>query len=132
MSFKLDLKNFNKKTTRITEQVFRGTVIGLFNKVVLRTPVKTGRLKKSWRPTINSPSKSSKKASPDAIVTTVSKAKLGDSVYLVNNLPYAQKIEAGSPNAGSSKQAPAGMVKVTVAEYQEIINEIINKEKGGL
>tara|TARA_B100000795_G_scaffold36505_1_gene24069 strand:- start:577 stop:960 length:384 start_codon:yes stop_codon:yes gene_type:complete len=127
MSFKLDLKNFNKKTTRITEQVFRGTVIGLFNKVVLRTPVKTGRLKKSWRPTINSPSKSSKKASPDAIVTTVSKAKLGDSVYLVNNLPYAQKIEGGS-----SKQAPVGMVKVTVAEYQKIINEIINKEKGGL
>jgi len=60
-------------------------------------------------------------------VTTVSKAKLGDSVYLVNNLPYAQKIEGGS-----SKQAPVGMVKVTVAEYQKIINEIINKEKGGL
>ena len=58
MSFKLDLKKFNKKTTHITEEVFKGTVIGLFNKVVSRTPVKTGRLRKSWRPTLNKPSQS--------------------------------------------------------------------------
>ena len=127
MSFKLDLKKFNKKTTRITEEVFKGTVIGLFNKVVSRTPVKTGRLRKSWQPTINSPSVSLKKANGDAIITKVSQAKLGDSIFLVNNLPYAQKIEAGS-----SKQAPAGMVRVTVAEYQKIINENVIKAKGGL
>lgn len=127
MSFKLDLKKFNKKTTHITEEVFKGTVIGLFNKVVSRTPVKTGRLRKSWRPTINSPSVSLKKANGDAIITKVSQAKLGDSIFLVNNLPYAQKIEAGSSN-----QAPAGMVRVTVAEYQKIINENVIKAKGGL
>ena len=127
MSFKLDLKKFNKKTTRITEEVFKGTVIGLFNKVVSRTPVKTGRLRKSWQPTINSPSVSLKKANGDAIITKVSQAKLGDSIFLVNNLPYAQKIEAGSSN-----QAPAGMVRVTVAEYQKIINENVIKAKGGL
>jgi len=132
MSFKLDLKKFNKKTTHITEEVFKGTVIGLFNKVVSRTPVKTGRLRKSWRPTINSPSVSLKKANGDAIITKVSQAKLGDSIFLVNNLPYAQKIEAGKPNAGSSNQAPAGMVRVTVAEYQKIINENVIKAKGGL
>lgn len=127
MSFKLDLKKFNKKTTHITEEVFKGTVIGLFNKVVLRTPVKTGRLRKSWQPTINSPSVSLKKANGDAIITKVSQAKLGDSIFLINNLPYAQKIEAGSSN-----QAPAGMVRVTVAEYQKIINENVIKAKGGL
>tara|TARA_R110000850_G_scaffold144598_1_gene266659 strand:- start:232 stop:615 length:384 start_codon:yes stop_codon:yes gene_type:complete len=127
MSFKLDLKKFNKKTTHITEEVFKGTVIGLFNKVVSRTPVKTGRLRKSWQPTINSPSVSLKKANGDAIITKVSQAKLGDSIFLVNNLPYAQKIEAGSSN-----QAPAGMVRVTVAEYQKIINENVIKAKGGL
>ena len=127
MSFKLDLKKFNKKTTHITEEVFKGTVIGLFNKVVSRTPVKTGRLRKSWQPTINSPSVSLKKANGDAIITKVSQAKLGDSIFLVNNLPYAQKIESGS-----SKQAPAGMVRVTVAEYQKIINENVIKAKGGL
>lgn len=131
MSFKHDLSKFKKKTTRMTEQVFKGTVISLFGKIVARTPVDTGRLSNSWRPTVNRPSKSSQKASPDAILKTVSNAKLGDSIYLVNNLPYAQKIEAGSPNAGSSKQAPAGMVRVTVAEYQKIIEENVIKAKRG-
>ncbi len=126
MSFKHDLSKFKKKTTRMTEQVFKGTVISLFGKIVARTPVDTGRLSNSWRPTVNRPSKSSQKASPDAILKTVSNAKLGDSIYLVNNLPYAQKIEAGS-----SKQAPTGMVRVTVAEYQKIIEENVIKAKRG-
>ena len=126
MSFKHDLSKFKKKTTRMTEQVFKGTVISLFGKIVARTPVDTGRLSNSWRPTVNRPSKSSQKASPAAIFKTVSNAKLGDSIYLVNNLPYAQKIEAGS-----SKQAPTGMVRVTVAEYQKIIEENVIKAKRG-
>ena len=127
MSFKLDLKKFNKKTTHITEEVFKGTVIGLFNKVVSRTPVKTGRLRKSWQPTLNKPSQSLSSSGSKGIEAVVAKAKLGDSIFLVNNLPYAQKIEAGSSN-----QAPAGMVRVTVAEYQKIINENVIKAKGGL
>ena len=127
MSFKADLNKFTKKTNRITEQVFKGTVISLFNKVVLRTPVDTGRLSQSWRPTLNKPSQSLSSSGSKGIEAVVAKAKVGDSIFLVNNLPYAQKIESGS-----SKQAPAGMVAITVAEYKKIINENVIKAKGGV
>tara|TARA_R110002167_G_scaffold154560_2_gene348784 strand:- start:193 stop:576 length:384 start_codon:yes stop_codon:yes gene_type:complete len=127
MSFKADLNKFTKKTNRITEQVFKGTVISLFSKVVLRTPVDTGRLSQSWRPTLNKPSQSLSSSGSKGIEAVVAKAKVGDSIFLVNNLPYAQKIESGS-----SKQAPAGMVAITVAEYKKIINENVIKAKGGV
>jgi hypothetical protein len=45
--------------------------------------------------------------------------------YLVNNLPYAQAIEDGH----SSKQAPAGVVGITVIEFQAIVAETVAKTK---
>jgi len=40
-------------------------------------------------------------------------------IYLTNNLPYAQRLEEGY-----SQQAPAGMVALTIQEFQAIANEI--------
>ena len=37
----------------------------------------------------------------------------GQTMYLTNSLPYAQRLESGW-----SGQAPAGMVKVTIANFQ--------------
>jgi len=44
----------------------------------------------------------------------------GPSIYLVNNMPYAQRLEYGW-----SKQAPAGMVRVTVAEFQSVVDAAV-------
>ena len=46
--------------------------------------------------------------------------KLGDTAYLVNNLPYAVPLEYGH-----SSQAPAGMVRVTIAEFQQIVEAAV-------
>jgi hypothetical protein len=43
--------------------------------------------------------------------------------YLVNNLPYAQALEDGH----SSKQAPAGVVGITVIEFEQIIEAAVQK-----
>lgn len=51
-----------------------------------------------------------------ASVTTTMEGGAVD--YIVNNLPYAQRLENGW-----SKQAPAGMVALTVQRFSAIVNE---------
>lgn len=43
---------------------------------------------------------------------------------LINNLPYAQRLEDGW-----STQAPSGMVGLAIAEYQTIVNQAASDEK---
>jgi hypothetical protein len=54
------------------------------------------------------------------VEAAVATMELGDVVHMANNLPYARRLEDGW-----SKQAPAGMVKLTVQRWQPIANEII-------
>lgn len=131
MSFSGDIKKFTSKTERATLFVFRGTALGLFSKVILRTPVDTGRLRANWQINLNSPAsgtvggsdKSGGKAISKANNGT-GKAKITDSIYLINNLPYAKVIENGS-----STQAPQGMVKVTVTEFQREVEKNVRKAR---
>jgi hypothetical protein len=44
--------------------------------------------------------------------------KAGPTIYLTNNVPYAIPLEYGH-----STQAPAGVVRITVAEFQQIVEE---------
>ncbi|WP_440466875.1 hypothetical protein ACKI1H_26990 [Pseudomonas sp. YH-1] len=44
------------------------------------------------------------------------------SIWLMNNVPYAQPLEYGH-----SSQAPAGMVRVTVAEFQSFVNRAVQE-----
>ena len=45
----------------------------------------------------------------------------GDVVYFVNGLPYAYRLE----NEGWSKQAPAGMIKISVTEFDQYVRAAI-------
>ena len=123
MSFSSDIKKFNSRFDKAATNIFRGTALGLFGKVILRTPVDTGRLRGNWFASINRPSKQVD-GSAEGYEGVVFKAKLGDSLFLVNNLPYAKVIEDGS-----SAQAPHGMVKVTVAEFQRVVKANARKHK---
>lgn len=123
MSFGKDIQAFNDKVTKAATNIFRGTALSLMGKIVKRTPVDTGRLRNNWFPSLNRPSTQvdGGKGSNAAVAF---KAKLGDEIYFTNNLPYAQEIENGN-----SKQAPQGMVKVTVTEYQQVIKEAVRNNK---
>ena len=53
------------------------------------------------------------------IGTINGKASEGDAIYLVNNLPYAQRLE----NGWSTKQAPNGMVALSIQKFDgRVIN----------
>jgi len=128
MSFSDDIKQFTNKTERAALFVFRGTALDIFSKVILRTPVDTGRLRGNWQCSLNSPVTNETNATGNQALSgakkATSNAKITDSIYMTNNLPYAGVIEDGRSN-----QAPAGMVKVTISEYQEIVEANARKAK---
>ena len=128
MSFSSDVQKFNLKVTTNCEKVFRGTAAALFSSVIKRTPVKTGRAKGNWQTDINAPavgevSRSGESAAINEAVSQCQRAKLGDSIYMVNNLPYAGVLERGRVGNKGSFQAPNGMVAVSVAEFQNEIDK---------
>lgn len=126
MSFSDDIKKFANKTEQAALFVFRGSSLGVFNKVIIRTPVDTGRLRGNWQASLSGPLSGEVDSGGGAALNQASRvtsgAKITDSIYMVNNLPYAGVIEDGS-----SKQAPLGMVKVTISEYQRIVAENARK-----
>lgn len=97
----------------------------LFRRVILRTPVKTGRAIGNWQATIGTPSAltlDGTDGSDTAIlraIETVRGWRLGSAaIFLTNNLPYIERLENGW-----SKQAPNGMVALTVAEFGGIATD---------
>jgi hypothetical protein len=84
-----------------------------------------GRFRGNWQVSIGSPKTSEvKRIDPGGAATiaegalVIEAAVAGPSIWLMNNVPYAERLEHGW-----SKQAPAGVVKITVAEFQSIVNE---------
>lgn len=123
MSFSNQIKKFSKNTEKAAEMIFKGTALDLFGRIVARTPVDTGRLRGNWYAELNKPSDLID-ASSQGYEAMVMKAKIGDSIYFVNNLPYAKTIEDGS-----STQAPSGMVKVTITEFQDTVKKHTRKNR---
>ena len=68
--------------------------------------------------TVNQTGTGSSKAKNRA-ETKTAKAKGGDVVFLINNLPYAERIEDGW-----SPQAAGGVVGVSIAEFQSIVEKV--------
>ena len=109
----------------VPEKVVRGTLLGLTNRIVKRSPVDTGRFRNNWQASTGTPAtnqvqgtdKTGNKA-VDAARTQVNKLEMGQDFYLSNNLPYAHRLEFGW-----SKQAPSGMLRLSIAELQQRMNE---------
>lgn len=124
MTFSLDVSNFIKLATGNEDIVLRKIALELFSRVIKKTPVKTGRARGNWQVGIGmAPSLSTNDRDKIGSATTskgnsvLNKAHFGDKIFLVNNLPYIWKLENGS----SKRQAPQGMVKITLREFRNIV-----------
>jgi hypothetical protein len=129
MTFSLDIKEFAKKVDKNIDDVGRTVAIDLFSAIVKQSPVDTGRFRNNWNASINGPDLSTiettDKSGEKAISGIVNTAKAFNfsaegTIFLSNNLPYAQRLEYGW-----SKQAPSGMVRVNIARFQSAINKAI-------
>lgn len=126
MSFSGDINKFSDRVNQAISAIVRGTSLEIYRAIVRRTPVRTGRLRANWQVQINSPAQgeinsTNAQNTIRAGETKIKQFRVGDTVYINNNLPYAKVIEDGRIGNKGSKQAPNGMVKVTIAEYQLIV-----------
>lgn len=85
--------------------------------VVLKTPVDTGRARGGWQLDIGDYSGTPERLDPTGAAVFADAArklgalKFGERVVIGNNVHYITYLEEGS-----SKQAPQGMVAITLAE----------------
>jgi hypothetical protein len=115
----------------------------LLTKIVLRTPVGNpslwkskppagyvgGRLRANWAVTYQNPSSVTTLETDRSGAATIAKGagtirratQTGEGdypIYILNNLPYAIPVEYGH----SGVQAPQGMVRITVTEFQAFVD----------
>lgn len=144
-SFSEQVRKWAEKTGRSIEQTVVDTVVDISSKVVLRTPVGNpsiwqgpapagyigGTLRNNWFASIGQPSTAADRqpsaAGTSALSEIIAKSvgAPGEVYYLVNNMPYANRIEY----QGYSKQAPAGMVRLSVQEFKAAVDAAIRKNK---
>lgn len=140
-TFSLDLARFAKRANVEMKLVVQKISMEAFKRIILRTPVDTGRARANWGCTIGSPRAAMqtygrmvktriKNAEGKTIRTEMQERfdKSGNSIikemsdtvrqfpgdgrlFMVNNLPYIGELENGS-----SQQMPSGMVRATMAE----------------
>ena len=122
MTFALDISKLVKKYNGNVDKAVRTTGFELVRRVVNNTPVDTGRLRGNWQATVDAPATGtierddkSGQATIQAAMPAI-KQKTGRVFWLSNNLPYARRIEY---EGHSSIKAPAGMVRVSIAELQD-------------
>ena len=122
--FGAQLKKFEDTSLDKVTTVTRAIALEVFRRVILKTPVDTGRARGNWQCTISVPAASvadvEDKGGGKAIAQAADEVMGWEPskvvIFLTNNLPYIQRLEDGY-----SKQAPAGMVAVTLAELDGIV-----------
>ena len=88
-------------------------------RILKRSPVETGRFRGNWQFTFNSPAMGqlANTSPPNAeLMNAANNLEAGTVFYMTNNLPYAERLEFGYSN-----QAPAGMVRVTLQELEQVL-----------
>lgn len=137
MGFYIDVAQFNARTFRDVEVIFRKTILEIGKRVVEKTPVDKGYARGGWQTTTGSPASVDVErtgAGPalQELQGVALQAQLSDAVFLTNLVPYIGVLEFGGypldPEGGEGKtvggfstQAPNGMVRVTIAEFDYIV-----------
>lgn len=125
-NFKADFAKVIENAKNRIDIVIKKAEIRVFESVIMKSPVDTGRFRGNWIATTGTPSfmyYDDLKDKPGRVTKAaarrvINESQIGGITYLVNNLPYAMKIEYGW-----SKQAPSGVVRTTVLDFQNYIKE---------
>ncbi len=146
MSFVADISRFVKKANGNVDQVVRGIVIELGTRIIKRNPVgdakywKTayppkgyvgGRSRANWQYGFNHRPQGvlqvedkSGAATIASLVTGVMGSQAAGVHWIANNVDYIKPLEEGW-----SRQAPAGMVHVTVLEFDAVVRKAVRGVK---
>jgi hypothetical protein len=137
----IDIDRIINKAKENGAAVARKVALELQAKVIEKSPVDTGRLRGNWNVSLNlldTTEYSADISGGTAISRGIGELfsfKVGDSIYITNNMPYVAKLEFGlygegeKTAGGYSKQAPQGFVRIT---YKDVINDIENILRGAV
>lgn len=128
-SFAAQLQEFADMVQQDADEVFQIVATEVGQSVINLTPVDTGRALSNWNAGINSPddvyretedpldSKTSAR-----LATEFQSLKFGDTAYITNATPHVPFLEYGS-----SKQAPNGMIRITLARFNNIVQDAVSR-----
>lgn len=128
MSFSGDLAKYCQAAGDKIDLVVRKTALQLQASMIEKSPVDTGRFKSNWQCGLGGMNgDTNAKEGSDALGRTevvLQGFKAGQTIFLSNNLPYAKKLEYGH-----SKQAPAGIVRLTVQDFAQAVKRAVDAVK---
>jgi len=123
-SWSVPLDRLAQRAQAQFEDVARKATYDLFRAVVLKSPVDTGRFRSNWNVTASVPSftysESTNVSRADSETLKALTLPVGGVVYLSNGLPYANRLEYGYSN-----QAPSGMIRTSVADFNRFVDRAL-------
>lgn len=129
MSFGADVERWTAETLARMDLATRKISLDVFANVIRLSPVDTGRFRGNWQTSVGAPivgdlllTDPSGGAVQAKAVGVIEGVHAGDVIFMVNNLPYAQRLEEGY-----SGQAPSGMVMLTVQRFQPIADRVVRQ-----
>lgn len=124
-SFADQLRRIAEKRKAAIETAVKSTVLEMHASMVRMSPVDTGRFRASWSIGVGAPGPLPAGLRFDAASVAALQVRgdladwqPGQTIYVTNPMPYGPKLENGW-----SKQAPAGMVRVTIADFRARFSE---------
>lgn len=130
MGLHSDLQRIAQRNKQKAVKVMQNSLMRIGGAIVMRSPVDTGRFRSNWLSaygamdtSTNDALDKSGAASIGKLTATVNTLAAGQVFYFTNSLPYAQRLEYDAWSA----QSPAGMVRVSVASWQSIVEDEIRK-----
>ncbi|BBQ83448.1 hypothetical protein WP3W18E02_19770 [Klebsiella sp. WP3-W18-ESBL-02] len=131
-AFMAEITAFVNKAKANQDQVVRAAGLRILGQLVQMSPVDTGRFRGNWLVGFdNPPGGTLAEVDRDGAQTiargalVIDQFKVGTTaVYFTNNLPYAYPLEMGH-----SQQAPGGMVRITVADFQRFFDAAVMEVK---
>ena len=127
MSFGKQIRQYAEKQKKNVKDVAVKSLVDLSASVIVKTPVLDGILANSWIGSVGEPSQEVATSGDNSgqleRVELAVNASIGGLFYLVNNQPYAHRIEF----EGYSEKAPAGMLRISIENYQQYLDNAISQ-----
>lgn len=145
------IRDYAKQNKKDVEEIARITLFELTNSIAIQSPVNTGRFRSNWFARNTTRSRKTTRATTrdpmkDVSIKIDGAIRKGSTYSFYNNLPYARALEYGlypkSVKRGSrvrgskparyeirsrygySKQAPRGIVRVSIMKIKRDFNKI--------